>query len=475
MVAMEPPSKAKTLGFSKLGRSPSSLSRSPTVKSCIGSLTCFSDLLEATDKHRERLDRSFLPEVNRTPRRVDTSRYQQQRRVELQLLVPPLLLIIIPLVWWYVKLGSVQSLNWFAENLSLRFWFDCMAVLLFSGTFVLCARLAVPYCSLGSKVQALYVLLTALSHGWGYCSKIWFRRGDPMLADEKGKQKNNGGSAVTWTIGSKSKLEKSRFYGEGVQNYSNADVYEGEFYQGRCSGSGVYYFYMSGKYEGDWVDGKFDGYGVETWARGSRYRGQYLQGMRDGYGIYRFYTGDVYSGEWSKGQSHGNGVQTCEDGSRYVGEFKHGMKHGFGYYHFRNGDTYAGEYFEDKMHGYGVYHFKNGHQYEGAWHEGRKQGLGLYTFRNGETQEGHWHHGALVTPSTLNPAPGSPSAVSHTKVLNVVQEARHAAAKALEVQRVDDRVKKAVALANRAANAARVVSVKAAQRKNKTTAVFLNV
>lgn len=50
-------------------------------------------------------------------------------------------------------------------------------------------------------------------------------------------------------------------------------MFEGEFYKGKCSGSGAYYYYMSGRYEDDWVDGKYDGYGVETWAKGSRYRG----------------------------------------------------------------------------------------------------------------------------------------------------------------------------------------------------------
>ncbi|KAF1884000.1 hypothetical protein Lal_00012960 [Lupinus albus] len=73
---------------------------------------------------------------------------------------------------------------------------------------------------------------------------------------------------------------------------------------------------MSGRYEGDWVDGKYDGYGVETWARGSRFRGQYRKGLRNGFGVYRFYTADVYAGEWSNGQSHGCGIHTCEDGSR---------------------------------------------------------------------------------------------------------------------------------------------------------------
>ncbi|XP_059633809.1 uncharacterized protein LOC132276412 isoform X2 [Cornus florida] len=271
---------------------------------------------------------------------------------------------------------------------------------------------------------------------------------------------------VFWSIGSKPKSDKRVNSGCWVQAYSNGDVYEGEFHRGKCSGSGVYYYYMSGRYEGDWVDGKYDGYGVETWARGSRYRGQYRLGLRHGFGVYRFYTGDVYAGEWSNGQSHGCGVHTCEDGSRYVGEFKWGVKHGLGHYHFRNGDTYAGEYFADKMHGFGVYRFANGHQYEGAWHEGRRQGLGMYTFRNGETQSGHWQNGILDVPSTQNITnPVSPVAVYHSKVLNAVQEARRAAKKAYDVPKVDERVNRAVAAANRAANAARVAAVKAVQKQ----------
>ncbi|PON58861.1 MORN motif [Parasponia andersonii] len=271
---------------------------------------------------------------------------------------------------------------------------------------------------------------------------------------------------VFWSIGSRPKSEKRVNSGCWVQVYRNGDVYEGEFHKGRCSGSGVYYYYMSGRYEGDWVDGKYDGYGVETWARGSRYRGQYRQGLRHGFGVYRFYTGDVYAGEWSNGQSHGCGVHTCEDGSRYVGEFKWGVKHGLGHYHFRNGDTFAGEYFADKMHGFGVYQFANGHRYEGAWHEGRRQGLGMYTFRNGETQSGHWQNGVLDIPSTQNTTyPVSPVAVYHSKVLNAVQEARRAAEKAYDVAKVDERVNRAVAAANRAANAARVAAVKAVQKQ----------
>ncbi|KAK9927773.1 hypothetical protein M0R45_024940 [Rubus argutus] len=269
---------------------------------------------------------------------------------------------------------------------------------------------------------------------------------------------------VLWSIGSRPKLEKRPNSGSWVQVYSNGDVYEGEFDKGKCSGSGVYYYNMSGRYEGDWVDEKYDGHGVETWARGSRYRGQYRQGLRHGIGVYRFFTGDVYAGEWSNGQCHGCGIHTCEDGSRYVGEFKWGVKHGLGHYHFRNGDTYAGEYFADKMHGFGVYQFGNGHLYEGAWHEGRKQGLGTYTFRNGETQSGHWQNGVL-DPSMQNSLPGFSYAVNHAKVLNAVQEAQRAAERSYEVAKVDERVKRTIAIANKAANAARVAAVKAVQKQ----------
>ncbi|XP_071720249.1 uncharacterized protein [Rutidosis leptorrhynchoides] len=271
---------------------------------------------------------------------------------------------------------------------------------------------------------------------------------------------------VFWSIGSRQKGDKRGNSGCWVQAYNNGDVYEGEFHKGKCSGCGVYYYYMSGRYEGDWVDGKYDGYGMETWARGSRYRGQYRNGLRHGFGVYRFYTGDVYAGEWSNGQSHGCGIHTCEDGSRYVGEFKWGVKHGLGHYHFRNGDTYAGEYFADKMHGFGVYTFANGHRYEGSWHEGKRQGLGMYTFRNGETQSGHWQNGVLDVPSSQSAMyPVSPVAVYHSKVLNAIQEARRAAEKAYDVAKVDERVNRAVAGANRAANAARVAAIKAVQKQ----------
>ncbi|GKB74487.1 putative MORN motif protein [Tanacetum coccineum] len=287
----------------------------------------------------------------------------------------------------------------------------------------------------------------------------WETDGESVLREAKSEP-------VVWSIGSKKRLEDSSVNGLLVKVYSNGDVYEGEFYKGKCSGSGVYYYNLNGRYEGDWVDQKYDGYGVETWAKGSRYRGQYRQGLRHGYGVYRFYVGDMFAGEWFKGQCHGVGVHTCQDGSKYFGEFKSGVKHGIGHYHFRNGDMYAGEYFADKMHGFGVYNFANGHKYEGAWHEGRRQGFGMYTFRNGDTQSGHWDDGILsISTSQKTVSSQSLMSVSHAKVLKAVEEARRIAAKATGASKVDEKVNRAVASANRAANAARVVAIKAVQSR----------
>ncbi|KAF7816881.1 MORN repeat-containing protein 1-like [Senna tora] len=263
---------------------------------------------------------------------------------------------------------------------------------------------------------------------------------------------------VLWSIGESTGIKErkeKKMMREGVEFYSNGDFYEGEFHKGKSNGSGVYNYFANARYEGEWVEGKYDGYGIESWAKGSRYRGQYRQGLRHGYGVYRFYTGDSYAGEWCNGQSHGVGVQTCSDGSCYIGEFKYGVKHGLGCYHFRNGDRYGGEYFGDKIHGFGVYHFGNGHCYEGAWHEGRRQGHGMYTFRSGDRKCGEWDAGNLIHPL--------PS-LTHT-LLQAVEAARKTAEKAIKLRRVDNEVNKAVIAANRAATAARVAAVKAVQNR----------
>ncbi|PWA45536.1 MORN motif-containing protein [Artemisia annua] len=129
----------------------------------------------------------------------------------------------------------------------------------------------------------------------------------------------------------------------------------------------------------------------------------------------------------------------------------------------RNGDAYAVEYFADEMHGFGVYRFANEHRYKAAWHEGRIEdevldnGVSLFPFLK-----------------ILSQAGSSSTTISHAKVLKSVQvtgydlffhEARCIAEKAVVIADMDERVNIAVTAANRVANAARVVAVKAVQNE----------
>ncbi|KAK4276754.1 hypothetical protein QN277_014866 [Acacia crassicarpa] len=410
----------------KLTRTNSSLLRSsPTIRSSIHSLSSVNEedaILTSQDEEEVKVKKPR--KSGSTPRTVST------RITTPVLAVASLgffcLCSLFFYLFYFFYLGSEEIPT--SENLLLALIFIAVALYFAS-----------------KNKSLIHRGLSILKHSWDENVRRF------------GFSKSNS-KPVHWFIGdsptTKGRKEE-KIIREGVEFYSNGDFYEGEFHKGRCNGSGVYNYFVNGRYEGDWVDGRYDGYGIESWARGSRYKGQYRQGLRHGYGVYRFYTGDSYAGEWFNGQSHGMGVQTCSDGSCYIGEFKYGVKHGLGCYHFRNGDRYAGEYFGDKIHGFGVYHFANGHCYEGAWHEGRRQGCGMYTFRNSDRRCGEWDAGNLKHP--LPPLTDA--------VLRSVQAARRTAEKAINLRRVDEQVNSAVIIANRGATAARVAAVKAVQNR----------
>jgi hypothetical protein len=81
-------------------------------------------------------------------------------------------------------------------------------------------------------------------------------------------------------------LRAGRKHGRGVKTWANGDRYEGEFFEDRLEGSGVYSF------------------GRGPW-QGERYEGEYVAGQRHGYGVYRWTTGDVYRGPWRENVATG--------------------------------------------------------------------------------------------------------------------------------------------------------------------------
>ncbi|KAF8023618.1 hypothetical protein BT93_F0967 [Corymbia citriodora subsp. variegata] len=432
----------KSQSSAMLTRSKSSLLRSsPTIRSSIHSLSSVAEDDLLPSHHHPQPQHQPQQQQQRDPVDEQKARRRAPRRpgptgssrFRPALAVASLAFSTLFFVCFFSSRRDAAQTTTASENLLLALIFVAVALFFVSRNKPLIERNL-------STIKHLYSL---------NANRLGFARGN--------------GRGVQWFIGGDSSAgdakaairEKKKIIREGVEFYSNGDYYEGEFHKGRCNGSGVYNYFVNGRYEGDWIDGKYDGYGIESWARGSRYRGQYRNGLRHGFGVYRFYTGDSYAGEWFNGQSHGVGVQSCADGSCYVGEFKCGVKHGLGCYYFRNGDRYAGEYFGDKIHGFGVYHFANGHCYEGSWHEGSKQGYGMYTFRNGDSKCGEWDSGSLKSP--LPPLTDA--------VLRAIQAARKAAENAIHLRRVDEQVNKAVLAASRAATAARVAAVKAVQNR----------
>lgn len=293
------------MGQAKLTRTQSSLLRSsPTIRSSIHSLTSVNeadvtaaqnDDVDDEEEKKQQKRKPVRSGSTATPRaRTGPNRFTRSFFLTASLS----LLTLIFFIFFYLRRDDIST----SENLLLALIF--VAVTLF----------------LANKNKSLInQSISIIKHS--------------LISKHRKNSK-----PVQWFIGeSKAESPNSRrIIREGVEFYSNGDFYEGEFHKGRCNGSGVYNFFVNGRYEGDWIDGRYDGYGIESWARGSRYKGQYRQGLRHGYGVYRFYTGDSFAGEWCNGQSHGVGVQSCADGSCYVGEFKCGVKHGLGCYHFRS-------------------------------------------------------------------------------------------------------------------------------------------
>ncbi|KAK8940738.1 hypothetical protein KSP39_PZI010314 [Platanthera zijinensis] len=112
------------------------------------------------------------------------------------------------------------------------------------------------------------------------------------------------------------------------------------------------------------------------------------------------------------------------------------------------------------------YYFANDQYYEGSWHEGRQQGFGAYTFESGEAMAGEWDCGALKNTLSLAD-PNVERAVQSNKMANTLcfgsQSAQRALERTLLLPSVEERVEKAVASAEKAAECAQVASVKAVQ------------
>lgn len=133
--------------------------------------------------------------------------------------------------------------------------------------------------------------------------------------------------------------------GEGIMEYINGDIYDGERLNSQRHGNGIMIYAGGETYDGEWQYGAKDGYGVYTWSTEETYRGSYKNDLRDGEGEYIGWTA----------------FQTGHGGWR-------GNYYG----------TSVGDVFE----GYGSFEFDNGDRFEGIFHN-NEFWQGMYTYHDG--------------------------------------------------------------------------------------------
>lgn len=75
---------------------------------------------------------------------------------------------------------------------------------------------------------------------------------------------------------------------------------------------------------------RLQGQGSMRYSNGNVYQGTWEEGKPHGMGIMAFASGVVYDGAWNRGKMTGNGVLTSPSGNVYTGEFLNGRYHGRG-------------------------------------------------------------------------------------------------------------------------------------------------
>lgn len=208
-----------------------------------------------------------------------------------------------------------------------------------------------------------------------------------------------------------SRIQPAGIDEERIDNvkYYESGKYTGEFKNGKRNGHGVYEWHNGEIYDGDWLDDFRTGHGVYKWKTGDVYDGDYVDGMKTGYGTMQYHNGAKYEGEWLEDNRSGYGTLYYTDGSVYSGDFLDGECHGKGFLKWASGDTYDGDWINGKRTGKGVYRYNNGEKftYEGDFVDGSITGKGTKAWDDGEKYEGMFEGGRISGEGTFYYANGS--------------------------------------------------------------------
>ncbi|MFN5237838.1 MAG: hypothetical protein ACK5FV_11785, partial [Bacteroidota bacterium] len=164
---------------------------------------------------------------------------------------------------------------------------------------------------------------------------------------------------------------------------------------GDCqNGTGIFAYPDGSKYDGNFLNGKFDGEGTFYFANGDVYSGGFRENYPDGKGTRILSDSTRESGDWRQGEflgrslvemgrtgclegdcTDGQGVFVYKEGSaKYSGQFKGGMPHGYGTCVYANGDIYAGNWVEGAFEGPGILTLRDKTEVDGYWKAGEYMG-----------------------------------------------------------------------------------------------------
>ena len=167
----------------------------------------------------------------------------------------------------------------------------------------------------------------------------------------------------------------------------NEGKYVGMMKEGIPIEKGILYYNEDNKenklsYEGDWNNGKMTGTGKIVWRDGSSYIGSVVDGKRQGKGKY-YYKSDIennrlsYEGDWNNDQMNGKGEIVWKDGARYKGSIRNGSRNGRGQDYYPDGSLmvsgkYGYAYYENNViNGNAIVYYINGRiEYEGGFRWG---------------------------------------------------------------------------------------------------------
>lgn len=177
-----------------------------------------------------------------------------------------------------------------------------------------------------------------------------------------------------------------RYEGEWVHNQAtglgksfhvDGSSYIGQWKDSMAHGNGIFYKKQPPSiHAGQWFRDHMHGIGFEEWHEhegdgGCKYQGQYFNGKRQGFGVYHWPDGSVYEGDWLNNSMNGYGSFIGKDGHRCNGQWKDTVIQGTGQTSSPDGTVYSGKFINHKKHGFGVLTLADGKQVKGWWKEGQ--------------------------------------------------------------------------------------------------------